>query len=333
MTTKTLDAKLARIVSDPGCGDFILADAKDADMAYGLAAGGLQTDPQTGAMRGRSLVEYRELMRGIVEQGLVDIVLMSASTADLLARQERRFAGTAVTPAIRANDSTDIWLAGQHACYTSQPSQPFRTPSISAAVAGDRAIDLGLYSITLNGLVDHDVATLEAYRRFREEAASIGFRHFLEVFAPNAASASIKNVARFVNDSIARLLAGVVAAERPLFLKMPYFGPGPAAELANYDPTLVIGVLGGSAGTTHDAFQMVAEAKQHGVRAALFGRKINQAEDQLAFIRGLRGVADGESSPRDAVKRYHSDLAEQAIRPHRSLEDDLQLTAAARSGQ
>ena len=30
---KTLDVKLAKILSDPSCGEFILADAKDADMA------------------------------------------------------------------------------------------------------------------------------------------------------------------------------------------------------------------------------------------------------------------------------------------------------------
>ena len=35
---KSLDQKLARILADPACRDFILADAKDADMAFGLAA-------------------------------------------------------------------------------------------------------------------------------------------------------------------------------------------------------------------------------------------------------------------------------------------------------
>ncbi len=37
---KTLDQKLARILADASCRDFILADAKDADMAYGLSAPG-----------------------------------------------------------------------------------------------------------------------------------------------------------------------------------------------------------------------------------------------------------------------------------------------------
>ena len=35
---KSLDAKLARLAADSACRDFILADAKDADMAFGLSA-------------------------------------------------------------------------------------------------------------------------------------------------------------------------------------------------------------------------------------------------------------------------------------------------------
>ena len=37
---KSLDRKLARILADRSCSDFILADAKDADMAFGMAAPG-----------------------------------------------------------------------------------------------------------------------------------------------------------------------------------------------------------------------------------------------------------------------------------------------------
>ncbi len=107
---KTLDAKLAAIHADPvGALGFILADAKDADMAFGLAATGV--DPATG--QPRSLADYRDQMREVVRQGLVDIMLMSASTNDVLTFREGLFKGSAVTPAVRANDSTDIHvLAG-----------------------------------------------------------------------------------------------------------------------------------------------------------------------------------------------------------------------------
>jgi hypothetical protein len=68
-----------------------------------------------------------------------------------------------------------------------------------------------------------------------------------------------------------------ISGARPLFLKLPYHGPVAIAELTAYDPHLVVGVLGGSAGTTHDAFLLLQDARQHGARAALFGRKINRA--------------------------------------------------------
>ena len=37
---KSLDTKLAKIKSDRGSRDFIIADAKDADMAFGVSATG-----------------------------------------------------------------------------------------------------------------------------------------------------------------------------------------------------------------------------------------------------------------------------------------------------
>ena len=70
--TKTLDAKLARLLADPGCRDFILADAKDADMAFGLAAPGLAAGGPSGSGPFRSLAEFRDQIRAIVAEGLVD---------------------------------------------------------------------------------------------------------------------------------------------------------------------------------------------------------------------------------------------------------------------
>src|SRR3954471_14833629 len=100
---KSLDTKLANIHRDPsGARDFILADAKDADMATGLAATG--KDPVTG--KPRTLAEDRDQMRQVICQGLVDILLMSASTSDLLTIEEGLFKNSPITPAVRANDTT-----------------------------------------------------------------------------------------------------------------------------------------------------------------------------------------------------------------------------------
>ena len=318
---KTLDAKLAAIHADPaGAPDFILADAKDADMAFGLAATGI--DPATG--RPRSLAAFRDQMREVVRQGLVDIMLMSASTNDVLAA-EGVFAGSAVTPAVRANDSTDIHvLAGSP--YPTQPSRPLRTPRIDEIMRG--GTDLALYSLTPAGDAERDATALEAYRDFRAEAERAGLRHFLEVFAPNVAP-PMPDVSRFLNDFVARTLAGVPASGRPVFLKMPYGGPRAMEALVSYDPHLVVGVLGGSAGTTYDAFRLIEEARRHGARAALFGRKINRSEHQLTFVRWLRAIADGRIEAADACRSYHADLERIGVRPFRPLAEDLQLTDPA----
>src|SRR5690349_18274923 len=131
---KTLDEKLARIAANPSCNDFILADAKDADMAFGIAAPGIKDREAPEHQRFRSVQAFRDLMEQIVEQGLVDIMLMSASTSDALATRKRIFDNSRITPAIRANDTTDIWLAGGQANYGAQPSLPFRTAIIDEAM-------------------------------------------------------------------------------------------------------------------------------------------------------------------------------------------------------
>jgi len=349
---KSLDAKLARILADPGCGDFILADAKDADMAFGLAAPGLAPGGVAGRGPFRSIHEYRESIRELVAEGLVDIMLMSASTSEVLAIDEGLFDESPVTPAVRMNDTTDIWLATGTGGYARQPALPFATTTIAQARRGtgrDRedapaggpypGANLGLFSITLNDEAALDRDMLAAYREFRLEAEREGFRHFLEVFYPNAPGAVAgkpfdarpANVARFLADHVVRALAGVPRAGRPAFLKIPYLGPEVMEQLAAYDRTLVVGVLGGGAGTTHDAFALVADAKRHGARVALFGRKINAAEHQPTFVRHLRLVADGQLAADEAVRAYHAALAKLGFRPHRSLQDDLALAPVAQA--
>ena len=52
---KSLDRKLAAIHADPhGCQEFILADAKDADMAFGIGAPGRSPEAHAGELRYRT---------------------------------------------------------------------------------------------------------------------------------------------------------------------------------------------------------------------------------------------------------------------------------------
>ena len=348
---KSLDAKLAEFKRDRSSKAFILADAKDADMAFGVSSFGPRSylassgahparfSPEVWSREEfgyRNLPEYLDIIREVVRQGIVDIMLMSASINEQLAIKEGLFKDSLVTPAARANDATDVWAA-RHGSYLKQPAQPFRSASIDQIQCGKSECEptdepfpganLGLYSVTFVNQLEQDRQTLLAFQEFREEAERKRFQYFLEVFDPNVPSGiPPEKLGEFINDNILRSLAGVPEAGRPIFLKIVYHGPRAMEELVQYDPNLVVGVLGGSAGTTYDAFKLLHDAKKYGARAALFGRKINQAEHQLAFIEMLRLVADGRISPEEAVRAYHGVLQAKGIKPKRALDLDLTLT-------
>lgn len=348
---KSLDAKLAEIRANRSSRAFILADAKDADMAFGVRAPGprhylsarggrtAQFSPELWSRDEfgyRNLPEFLDIIREVTHQGLVDILLMSAYVNEQLTIKEGLFKNSHVTPAARANDTTDIW-AVRHGCYTREPARPFRSATIDHIQCGqidcDRSTsqfpgaNLGLYSVTFVNDLDHDNATLQAFKSFREESELKKFRYFLEVFDPNVPSGiASEKLGEFINDQILRTLAGVTDAGRPVFLKIVYHGPRVMEELAQYDPNLVVGILGGSAGTTYDAFKLIHDAQKYGARVALFGRKINNAEHQLAFIEMLRLITDGKISPEEAVRAYHGVLQSKNIQPKLPLEKDLELT-------
>ena len=157
--------------------------------------------------------------------------------------------------------------------------------------------------------IDADVRSLEAFGAFRREAAANCFKYFYEVFNPNIATTlGREEVGQFVNDCILRSLAGVSQADRPQFLKIVYNGPEALQELASFDSSLVVGVLRGGAGTTRDTFELLCQAERYGARLALFGRKINLAEDPLALLVLMREVANGTIDSEDAVRAYHGEL-------------------------
>ena len=56
---KSLDRKLAAIHADSNSREFIIADAKDADMALGIGAPGQSPEMHSGEVRFKTLEEYR----------------------------------------------------------------------------------------------------------------------------------------------------------------------------------------------------------------------------------------------------------------------------------
>jgi hypothetical protein len=170
--TKSLDSKLAEIKANPSSRAFILADAKDADMAFGVRAPGPRSylsqrgerparfSPEVWSrdeFGHRNLPEFLDIIREVIHQGIVDIMLMSAYVNEHLSIKEGLFRHSHVTPAARANDTTDVW-AVRHGCYTKEPVQPFRSASIDHIQCGKieceregiefPGANLGLYSVT-----------------------------------------------------------------------------------------------------------------------------------------------------------------------------------------
>jgi hypothetical protein len=240
--------KLERIRKNPASREFILADARDADMAWGVPSPGKIYPPPASGERFRTMPEFHEQIRAIARQGIVDIMLASISTMSLLAHRERLFDGSEVTPAVRINDTSDVWCP-RGGRYREYPSLPFasgfieevqygtvepvrrdapRAPELGVDESGahgvtrpafsahtEPVVNLGLYSVTFNNQPLADRESLQAFKDFRAEAQRKGFHYFLEVFAPNVdAGLRPEEIPAFVNDNVCRMLAGVPLAAR-----------------------------------------------------------------------------------------------------------------------
>lgn len=331
MIANKLQDKLDRIKSgqyQPT--DFIIADAKDGDMAFGIAAPGPlnvagNQNHDSERIRYKTRADYLSAMSAMANSELIDILLLSASSAEIL-KADGLFNNSGVTPAIRLNDTTDIWSA-RGSNYRESLSEPFSTVDIDSVTS---LCQLGLYSITFSNDVKADLDTLNQYRQFRLAARQASMQHFLEVFNP-AFDIKLKNASLgdYINDMILKTLAGVTQQDAPLFLKMQFNGQQAMADLCAYDPAnLVVGILGGSAGTTRDTFELAKQAEQAGARVALFGRKINLSESPVELVRLMRAVIENELTAEQAVVAYHDKLNETGIDALRPLAADSQITEA-----
>src|SRR6059058_1743693 len=109
---KSLDSKIAAIKANRLSKDFIIAYAKDADMAFGVRAPGPRSYLSTRGERPgkfspeiwnrsefgyRNLPEFLDIIREVVQQGIVDIMLMSAYVNEQLSIKEGLFRSSHVT--------------------------------------------------------------------------------------------------------------------------------------------------------------------------------------------------------------------------------------------
>ena len=303
--------------------DFIIADAKDADMGFGIYGTGVKLDKKNNSKKPLPHKEYIKNIIKMTKSNLVDIMLMSASSAEI-AHDLKVFNKSKVTPAIRFNDSSDIWEL-RNGKYHEYHGMPFRTARLEIV---KKFCKLGLYAIAFSNDRDRDIYTLDCYRNFRIDAGNNNLDHFLEVFNPKISiGLDRKKTGSYINDCIIKSLAGITSKDRPKFLKIVYNGKAALEELASYDPTnLIVGILGGSKGTNRDTFELVRQSSEYGAKVALFGRKINLAEDPIKLVSLMRSVVSDEISTIEAVKIYHDHLKKNNIENERSLKKDLEIT-------
>jgi len=83
-----LDEKLSRIrAGQYTASDFIIADAKDGDMAFGIAAPG-PVAGDTSGLKFKNRTDYLTNMTKMAQSGLIDILLCSASSSEILHQRQ-----------------------------------------------------------------------------------------------------------------------------------------------------------------------------------------------------------------------------------------------------
>jgi hypothetical protein len=285
-----------------------------------LAAGGVQGlgMERTPRPHHRTRPEFLQLLREMTADGFIDGLLMTPADAEVLALQEKIFDHSPVTPCVRMNAETGIW-SPRHGQYRSQFSLPFQTvPLNDAAYCEELAgavtachVRIGLYSITLNNDVDHDERTLNAYLQFAKAVGRMShFNHFLEVFLPNVnrKGLSDEQCGAYAADSIARTMSYLRQRERPLWIKTEYTTPEIWRQLCEFDPTLIIGALGGPRHSPRRSLQLAHDVISNGGKVILFGRTVFEEDNPRLIAQALRSVLDRAQSVEDAHAEYQRAL-------------------------
>ena len=221
---KSLDRKLAAIHADPsGAKDFILADAKDADMAFGIGAAGQSPEMHAGEVRFRTLAEYREQIRQIVRQGWS--TSCSCRPAPTTCSRFRSGCSTTATsrrppgpttPATCSSFAAERISRSRRGRSARRRSTTFNAATSIASRPSDRAAPT--WACTASRSTTGSTTTcaaLEEYRAFRIEAERKGFRHFLEVFDPNAPHGLTAGEVAAVHQRLDRPHAGRRGPGRP----------------------------------------------------------------------------------------------------------------------
>jgi len=286
-----------------------------------LASGGIQGLGQVQHPKPhyRTHPEFLQLQRDLVADGSIDGLLMTPADAEVLAMEERLFDNTPVTPIVRMNSETGIWNP-RFGVYRYEHSMPFQTVfpedmrsycEALIAPALECQVHLGLYSITLNNDVFADERMLNAYTQFAHILGEIeGFDHLLEVFLPNVKLPGLDDEKRgmYTADSIVRAMSYLRKHQRPRFIKTAYTTAQVWQDLTQFEPTLIIGALGGPRQNARKTLQLAHDVVRNGGRAILFGRTLFEEENPIGIAQTLRSVLDGVLGPEEAHSEYQKSI-------------------------
>ena len=95
---------------------------------------------------------------------------------------------------------------------------------------------------------------------------------------------------------------------------MAYNGADALAELVEHDPSVVVGILGGAAGTTRDTFELLHRASSTAAGSRCSGAR-SSARSRSSTSWPDAPVLRGELDPADAVRAYHEALAKAGLPP------------------
>ena len=300
---KSLDAKLASIHADPAARP---TSSSPTPRTPTWPPASRRRAPIRVTGKPRSLAEYRDQMREIVRQGLVDIMLMSrqhqrrpddpGAAVRRLARHARRPRQRHDRhPRRRRRGPTRRRRRGRSARRRSSRSSAATldpTPRRAAGAAPTSASTRSRSTTTSRSTTPRSRPTRSSASRPSARASATSSRSSTRTSAGPQRPDGHRPLHQRRDRPHARRRAAARAGRSSS--RSPTTGRKAMEELVAYDPHLVVGILGGSGGTTYDAFKLLDDAKKYGARAALFGRKINNTEHQLTFVRFLRAIADGQ---------------------------------------
>lgn len=262
----------------------------------------------------RTRIEFLQLLREFIEDGHIDGLLMTPADAEILALEEKLFNNSPITAIVRMNAETGIWNP-RYGVYRQEYSRPFHTVPLESAQycetlvnsAMSCHIQLGLYSITLNNNVEADERMLNEYLLFAREVGEMSdFYHVLEVFLPNVRlpGMDLEKRGQYTADSIARTMSYLRIQQRPLFIKTAYTTKEVWRELTQFDPTLVIGALGGARQNARATLNLAHDVTEYGGKVILFGRTVFQEENPRLMAKAIRAVLDRTMTQEEAHKEY-----------------------------